>query len=82
MSSVLVFTTSTESARHHTSAVTGIAAVAAALASPSRPAPTYGACLACGAVEVALITVTGQRDLSDMGESSTYPVGYGCEVCS
>lgn len=43
---------------------------------------TYGMCLACGAVEVALNRATGSRDLSDIGESDQYPTGYGCEVCS
>lgn len=42
---------------------------------------TYGACTACGAVEVALDRVTGTRDYSDIGESPTYPTGHGCEVC-
>lgn len=41
-----------------------------------------GLCTHCGAVEVVLIKVTGIRDLSDIGESSTYPTGYGCEVCA
>ena len=44
--------------------------------------PVYGLCTACRSVEVALNQVTGTRDLSDMGESDQYPVGYGCEVCS
>ena len=44
--------------------------------------PTYGMCTGCGSVEVALNRVTGYRDLSSMGESSRYPTGYGCEVCS
>jgi hypothetical protein len=39
-------------------------------------------CLACGSVEVALDTVTGTRDLTNIGESPEYPVGHGCEVCS
>ena len=43
---------------------------------------TYGLCLACRSVEVALVEVTGTRDLSGIGESDRYPVGYGCEVCS
>lgn len=43
---------------------------------------TYGMCTACGSVEVQLVTVTGARDLSDVGESASYPTGYGCEVCS
>lgn len=44
-------------------------------------APTYGLCGCCGAVEVALDKATGTRDLSDVGESATYPTGYGCELC-
>lgn len=44
--------------------------------------PVYGMCTACGSVEVALDNVTGRRDLSAMGESPSYPIGYGCEVCS
>lgn len=43
---------------------------------------TYGMCLACRSVEVALVEVVGERDLSWMGESSHYPIGYGCELCS
>lgn len=43
---------------------------------------TYGLCLACRSVEVALVDVIGTRDLSHMGESPEYPIGYGCEVCS
>lgn len=43
---------------------------------------TYGMCLGCGSVEVALNRVTGTRDLSDIGESDTYPCGYGCELCA
>ena len=43
---------------------------------------TYGMCTACGSVEVLLITPSGTRDLSHMGESDRYPVGYGCEVCA
>ena len=42
----------------------------------------YGMCVACRSVEVALVRVTGTRDLSDIGESDTYPIGYGCEVCA
>lgn len=42
----------------------------------------YGMCTACGSVEVALNAVAGSRDLSSIGESPNYPVGYGCEVCS
>lgn len=44
--------------------------------------PTHGMCTACGSVEVALNKATGTRDLSSIGESSTYPTGYGCEVCA
>lgn len=48
----------------------------------STPAPpVYGMCTNCGAVEVALNKATGSRDLSYMGESPSYPTGYGCEVC-
>lgn len=43
---------------------------------------TYGMCLACRSVEVALNKVIGTRDFSDIGESDVYPVGYGCEVCA
>jgi hypothetical protein len=43
---------------------------------------TYGKCLACGSVEVRLNKVTCHVDLSDIGESDSYPAGYGCEVCS
>ena len=47
------------------------------------PEPTYGMCLHCGSVEVALVNgVAGYRDLSDIGEHERYPVGYGCEMCS
>lgn len=44
--------------------------------------PVYGMCLGCRSVEVALIEATGTRDLSGIGESAEYPVGYGCEVCA
>jgi hypothetical protein len=43
---------------------------------------TYGLCLHCQSIEVALNKPTGTRDLSDIGESDAYPTGYGCEVCS
>ena len=43
---------------------------------------TYGMCLACRSVEVVLNRVIGTRDLSNIGESEAYPVGYGCEVCA
>lgn len=42
----------------------------------------YGMCTACGSVEVALASSGGTRDLSDIGESDVYPVGYGCELCA
>lgn len=42
----------------------------------------YGACTACGAVEVKLVKATGVRDLSGIGESPAYPTSYGCEVCA
>lgn len=41
-----------------------------------------GMCTGCGSVEVSLNKATGTHDLSSMGESATYPTGYGCEVCS
>jgi hypothetical protein len=44
--------------------------------------PVYGQCTACGAVEVELNRPTGTRDLSHIGESAAYPVGYGCELCA
>jgi Fe-S cluster biogenesis protein NfuA len=43
---------------------------------------TYGMCTGCGSVEVALRNITGTRDLSAIGESAEYPIGYGCEVCA
>lgn len=43
---------------------------------------TYGMCLGCRSIEVALNKPTGTRDLSDIGESDTYQTGYGCEVCA
>lgn len=43
---------------------------------------TYGLCLHCHAIEVALVKATGTRDYSSIGESDTYPTGYGCELCS
>ena len=42
----------------------------------------YGMCLACRSIEVGLVEQIGTRDLSDIGESDTYPTGYGCEVCA
>ena len=47
-----------------------------------KPEPVYGMCTTCGSVEVALNRMTNTRDLSHVGESSHYPTGYGCEVCS
>lgn len=44
--------------------------------------PTYGMCLSCSSVDVALIRATGVRDLSHIGEHPSYPTGYGCEVCA
>jgi hypothetical protein len=44
--------------------------------------PVYGMCLACRSMEVELNEVVGTRDLSSIGESDVYPVGYGCEVCA
>lgn len=44
--------------------------------------PTYGLCLCCRSVEVALDNVVGTRDLTSIGEHSDYPVGWGCELCS
>jgi hypothetical protein len=50
---------------------------------PLERKPVHGMCTHCGSVEVQLVNgVTGYRDLSDIGESDRYPVGYGCEVCS
>lgn len=43
---------------------------------------TYGQCGACGAIEANLVRVTGTRDLSAIGESDAYPIGYGCEHCA
>lgn len=48
----------------------------------SETPPTFGMCLHCGAVEVALVQPTGTRDFSNIGESPAYPTGYGCEACS
>lgn len=42
----------------------------------------YGLCLHCQSIEVALNRVTGTRDMSSIGESDTYPTGYGCELCA
>lgn len=45
-------------------------------------APVSGMCTHCGAIEVTLVKATGVRDFSAIGESSQYPTGYGCELCS
>ena len=45
-------------------------------------ATTYGMCLSCRSIEVALNKAIGTRDFSGIGESDRYPTGYGCEVCS
>lgn len=47
-----------------------------------KPPKVYGLCTSCRSVEVELVQVIGFRDLSYMGESDRYPVGYGCEVCA
>lgn len=62
-----------------------IHAVANARPAPfvERRATVNGHCTRCGSVEVRLVNgVTGHRDLSSMGESSAYPFGPGCELCS
>lgn len=41
-----------------------------------------GYCMSCGAIEVELVRQLGTRDFSKAGESSAYPIGYGCEVCA
>lgn len=46
------------------------------------PEPVYGKCRACGACEVEIYGPYGSTDLSSIGESATYPTGYGCEACS
>lgn len=49
---------------------------------PEVATPTYGMCLSCRSVEVALNNVIGTRDFSSIGEYPQYPVGHGCEVCA
>lgn len=49
---------------------------------PFAQSATYGRCTACGAIEAALVSVTGYQDLSAIGESPRYPIGYGCEFCA
>lgn len=45
--------------------------------------PIIGQCSACGSIEVHLVgNVLRTMDLSTMGESPRYPVGYGCELCA
>lgn len=46
-----------------------------------KVSPVYGQCTMCGAIETKLNKVSGYRDLSSIGESDRYPVGYGCELC-
>jgi hypothetical protein len=82
MNSTLVHTTSTDAHRRHATATAGITRVHAATHAPLRIRRTFGLCTGCGSVEVELDRVTGTRDLSSIGESATYPVGYGCAVCS
>lgn len=82
----LVYSTSTEQATARRTGAAGIARVASA----PRPEPSHGHavvryvgfCTSCDSYEVALDTVTGTCDLSSMGESTEYPVGYGCELCA
>lgn len=80
MSSHLVYTTSTAQALQQQGILSGIARVHAASLTSPRPR-VYGMCLCCGSVEVELVTVTGTRDLSAMGESARYPTGFGCMAC-
>lgn len=61
---------------------TGLGAAGCDCKGAGKREPTYGMCTACGSVEVALNAPHGTRDLSYMGESPRYPVGYGCEVCA
>jgi hypothetical protein len=44
--------------------------------------PLYGQCTYCGAIEVELKSYSGTKDYSAIGESSRYPIGFGCELCS
>lgn len=82
MNSTLVYTTDTVGHRRRTTTAAGIARVHAATHAPLQVRHTHGKCLGCGSVEVMLDRVTGTTDLSSIGESATYPVGYGCVVCS
>jgi hypothetical protein len=76
----VVYSTTTESARRHRSALAGIARVASA-PQPWLNAYTSGLCTRCGAVETVLTDATGTRDFSHLGEAPDYPTGYGCELC-
>lgn len=53
-----------------------------AAAPPAPPINRNGRCLSCGAIETQLNRIAGYEDLSSIGESERYPVGYGCELCS
>lgn len=81
MSTAITYSTSTEQVRRHRHHANVVARIASA-PHRHRSAPVYGLCLHCGAIEVRLDSVTGHRDFSRIGESATYPVGNGCEVCS
>jgi hypothetical protein len=48
----------------------------------SRPVTT-GKCGQCGAIEIVVYPPIGHVNLSAIGESESYPIGYGgCELCS
>ena len=91
MNSTLRYTTSTESHRQavedrrrraeHTERVNRMICKADDARYRAEHRTVYGKCTACGSVEVALDAVSGTTDLSSIGESATYPTGYGCEVC-
>lgn len=91
MNSTLVFTTSTESHRRavedrrrraeHTERVNRMIYKADDARYRAEHRTVAGKCTACGSVEVLLDAVAGTTDLSSIGESATYPTGYGCEVC-
>ena len=92
MNSTLVFTTSTESHRRavedrrrraeHTERVNRMINAADDAAYRDNHRTVTGKCTACGSVEVLLDAVAGTTDLSSIGESATYPTGYGCEACA
>lgn len=42
----------------------------------------YGQCTGCGAIETNLVSVTGTKDLTAIGEHPAYPFGHGCELCA